>query len=292
MNDSTENLCATSDDLPENMSLAELLQAVEMTADSNGEKYTGTAMFTADWAQGRSTYGGVAAAVLLQAMRAHVPEARQLRSLMVSFVGPIAPGMVELEVVVLREGRSASQLEAKVYQPVKGKRQAMTAVQAAFGGDRPSGIKLASPPRPEIKAPEEGLAFPSIPGITPAFTQHLDYRITEGRLPFMGSPTAKHGGWLKYKDIKGVPTEQLIVALADAFPPAALQLLNKPAPASSLTWGMDFTDEAANCDPEGWWYLEASAEAAADGYNQQQSYLWSPAGELAVFDYQTVAIFD
>lgn len=276
----------------EQLTLAELLDTVKMVANDDGESYAGTAHFTADWAQGRAMYGGVAAAVLLHAMRAHVPYERQLRSLMVSFVGPIAADEVELEVRVLREGRSASQLEAKIYQMAKGKRQVMTAVQAAFGGDRVSSVKIDSPPMPNVPAPEKGIEFPRIPGVTPAFTQHLDYRITRGRLPFMQAPDAKHGGWLKFKSIEKVPTEQLIVALADAFPPAALQLLHKPAPASSLTWGMDFTDEAASCDPEGWWYLQASAEAAADGYNQQQSYLWSPAGQLAVFDYQTVAVFD
>lgn len=271
--------------------LAQTLASVSMQGD--GQRYTGHAEFTPDWAQGRSIYGGVAAAVLLQAMRAHVPAERQLRSMMVSFVGPIAPGevaqpnRVSIEVQVLREGRSASQLEAKILQDG----QVATAIQAAFAGDRQSVIHLEAPPRPDAPPPEQGIAFPSIPGITPAFTEHLDYRMTSGRLPFMGSDQAQHGGWLKYKDITDVPTEQLIVALADALPPAALQMLKQPVPASSLTWSLDLTDQAASCDPQGWWYMQASADAGADGYTQQQSHLWTPDGQMAVFDYQTVAIF-
>lgn len=275
-------------------SLAEVLNTVNMQSSDSASysSYSGTAEFTDDWAQGRAIYGGIAAAVLLKAMRHHVAADRPLRSLLVSFVGPVAPGTIDIQVNVLREGRSASQLEAKILQ----NGEVMTSVQAAFGGDRESVAVLASPPQPDVKPPEQGVAFPYIPGITPEFTTHLDYRITEGMLPFMGSETAKHGGWFKFKDLHGltagtVDNELLIVALADAFPPAALQMLKKPAAASSLTWALDFTTHAATSDPEGWWYLQASAEAGGNGYTQQSSHLWNPAGELVAFDYQTVAIF-
>ena len=57
------------------------------------------------WAQGRAGYGGLIAALVYQGMRAKVPANRPVRSLAITFVGPVAPGQsMQVEAQVLREG--------------------------------------------------------------------------------------------------------------------------------------------------------------------------------------------
>lgn len=45
----------------------------------------------AQWAQGRASFGGLVVALQYEAMRAKVPADRPVRSLAVTFVGPVAP---------------------------------------------------------------------------------------------------------------------------------------------------------------------------------------------------------
>ena len=57
----------------------------------------------AEWAQGRATFGGLVAALQYEALRAQVSADRPLRSLAITFVGPVAPDVpASYQVEVLR----------------------------------------------------------------------------------------------------------------------------------------------------------------------------------------------
>ncbi|MGZ4704695.1 MAG: acyl-CoA thioesterase domain-containing protein, partial [Acidimicrobiales bacterium] len=78
--------------------------------------------------------GGVAAALAARAMAATLDDSGQsLRSLTAVFAGQVAVGPVEIDVTVLRRGRSMSQLTATVRNP--GAKAGLTAV-AVFGAPR------------------------------------------------------------------------------------------------------------------------------------------------------------
>ena len=65
----------------------------------------------AEWGQGRASFGGLVAALAFEAMRAKVPEGRPVRSLAITFVGPVAPDVpVSFQAEVLREGKAVSQM--------------------------------------------------------------------------------------------------------------------------------------------------------------------------------------
>ena len=71
----------------------------------------------AEWAQGRASFGGLVVALQYEAMRAKVAADRPVRSLAVTFVGPVAPDVpVSFEVDVLREGKAVSQVLGRVMQ--------------------------------------------------------------------------------------------------------------------------------------------------------------------------------
>jgi len=262
-------------------SLAQLIDSI--TIDGN----VATATISPDWGQGRSIYGGVGAALGMQAMRSVVEAGRSPRSLLVSYIGPMVPGDVTIRLELLREGRSVSQAEARIMQADK----ICCTVQCCFGGDRESVVKLAALARPEVQDPVSIQPFPFIPGLTPEFTKMVDYRQTAGQFPFSNSKQDQLQGWLQFNDGVGVPAEEMIVALGDAWPPTALQRVPKPAAASTLTWSLNFAPAAAQSETAGWWFFDSQLEAAGHGYSQHRAMLWNPAGEVVATSHQSVAIF-
>ena len=57
----------------------------------------------AEWGQGRASFGGLVAALQFEVMRTKVPTDRPVRSLAITFVGPVEPEVpVSFEVEVLR----------------------------------------------------------------------------------------------------------------------------------------------------------------------------------------------
>ena len=134
------------------------------------------------WGQGRAVYGGVVGAGIARAMGATVPGDRSLRSLAISFVGPVESGPLECATEVVREGRSVTFTTAKL---VQGGTVRATAT-ATFAGARKSSVHLAGPPRPDVAPPDSLRPMPYVEGIFPSFTQRLEFRYTHGEYPFSG----------------------------------------------------------------------------------------------------------
>ena len=91
-------------------SFAALLERVDSATDTN------RLQLTPDWMQGRAGYGGLVGALALKAMRSHVPPASTVRSLLISFVGPVGPEDFSIRTHVLRSGKAVTHVEAKLVQ--------------------------------------------------------------------------------------------------------------------------------------------------------------------------------
>lgn len=257
-------------------------------ADHAEQAANGEVIVPESWGQGRATFGGMVAALIYQQMPAVVSESRPLRSLTVSFVAPVAAGAMEVSVSLLREGKAATQVQAMGRQ----NDQVVAVLLASFGGDRESVIKVNGENAPEMKAPDDAKAMPYIKGLTPDFTQHYDYRYAVGSMPFMGSKEPQLGGWIRQKERSDRAISVAdILALVDAWPPASLALLNKPAPGSSLTWTINFVSHGQPETASDWWQYLATIESAADGYSHIDAKLWDAQGKLAVISRQTVSTF-
>ncbi len=244
----------------------------------------------ADWGQGRASFGGLVVALQYEAMRAHVSVERALRSLAVSFVGPVAADVpISFEVEVLREGRAVSQVVGRAVQ----NGQVMTLVQASFGASRESAVSVDSVPAPEMKAVAQCPLLPCIKGITPEFMGHLSMAWAVGALPFTGRGTREMGGWVRLAgEVQDEPlTETHLLALVDAWPPALLPLLNKPTAGSTLTWTIEFVQPLPKASTLEWCKYLAVIEHARDGYGHVAANLWAPGGELIAISRQTVAVF-
>jgi acyl-CoA thioesterase len=240
-----------------------------------------------DWTQGRATFGGLVAAAALKSMRGLVESDRSLRSLLITFVAPVIPGVADLHSTVLRSGRAASVVETHVKQ---GDGVCTVAV-GSFGGERQSAIQVDAPARPVAPGPDAAPELPFVEGMTPAFTRFFDYRWALGGLPFSGSREGFMGGWCRFRNESVQAQPEHILGLVDAWPPTVLPMLTMPVNASSLMWSIQFLDLNAAARTDQWWFYRADTEAARNGYAQTRSTLWDPEGRPVAISTQTVAVF-
>lgn len=263
------------------MTFSELIQAARQTPAS--------VTLPAEWGQGRAGFGGLVAALVYETMRAQVPEGRPVRSLAITFVGPVEPGVpVAFEASVLREGKAVSQVLGKAVQ----NGQVATLVQGSFGAPRVSSVAVEAEPAPALAAPETCQELPYLKGVTPEFVRYLAMRWAVGGIPFSGNRSREMGGWVRLRDEpRAAVDEAHLLALVDAWPPAVLSHVKRPAPGSSLTWTIEFVQPVAALTTDDWCQYRAVIEHAADGYGHIASSLWSE-GRLLAISRQTVTVFD
>lgn len=255
----------------------------------NGDAQT-TYSITPDWGQGRATFGGLIGGMMYLAMRREMQDERPLYSFMLSFVAPVTtdePFTIRVE--ILRKGRSAIQVEAKIIQ----NEQVVSAALACFGTARESNVNVPTLAAPEATDPATLPPLPYIPNIVPAFTQHIDFRWVYGDIPFCGGSATEMGGWMKLRDLTETDefTTAHLITLIDSWPPAVIPLLKKPAPASSVTWNIAFMNPMPKLSAD-WYLYRAHIDQAAQGYGQTHAHIWDNNGTLIAISSQTIAVFD
>lgn len=257
----------------------------------------------AGWGQGRALFGGLAAAMALQYVLPLIAEGMQLRSMTVSFVAPLVTGEATAQRRILRQGKSVVQAQVELWQDG----QVALVLLASFGVARVSDVFLAAAKGPVATDQPDGMVLPEGAAV-PEFTQHFDYRISQGGLPFSGVKSVDFGGCMRFRQHS--PEDQLesqseylsqnqqqqadlmqLVALIDAWPPATLPWLNRPAPASTLCWTLEFLTGELNAGASDWWSYLAHIDTAADGYGHIQANIWDKHGTLVAISRQTVTLF-
>jgi len=69
------------------------------------------------WLQGRTVFGGLVAGLLIHKALSTVHDAaKQLLSCNITFVGPVQQGRARLSAEILREGKSVTTLEVRLWQ--------------------------------------------------------------------------------------------------------------------------------------------------------------------------------
>jgi acyl-CoA thioesterase len=236
-----------------------------------------------DWLQGRTLFGGLQAVVGLAAMRSLAPAA-PLRSLQVTFLAPVPGGPVGARARILRSGKSATHVEARI---VDGD-NTLAFMVGVFGLPRPSAVTLR--PRQPVVTPEDPFDMPWVPGVAPNFTQHFKARWIVGGMPWSGVQRPDSVIELAMRD-QGNATESHVVAMADFLPPIALSYLTTRVAAASLTWMLELLTEDVSSMPLDGWRIDATMMAAHSGYINQSSTLWGPGGVPVALGRQTMVMF-
>jgi acyl-CoA thioesterase len=195
---------------------------------------------------------------------------------------------VEVAVNLLREGKNVRQVQALVQQAG----QTAALLLGVFGADRETTLAPISPRMPPVATQPEQTPVRALPeGMAPRFMQHMNIRFAEGGTPFSGqaSTLSRIHLQIKGEPASGLATELLTVLLADVPPTPLLSQLTRPMPASSVSWELELRPLPPAC--EGWWRADTEVLAAAGGYSNQATRLWSPDGELAALGYQVVTVY-
>ncbi len=248
---------------------------------------------TPDWLQGRTTFGGLLSLLAVQAMRDVCGSNWPLRALQTNFVGPVTAGTFHADITLLRQGKNIRQVQCRVTQDdAEGQEQVGGVLLGVFGTGRDSALPTLMPQQPAVSKPvEEAMLLPFIPGLTPDFTQHLEFRFGEGGLPFSGSADWFSRTYVRLRQAQGVDAELMAVLLADAGPTPALSRLQAPAPASSVSWALELRPVDDDVAHDGIWRMDKDALAVGEGYVNERTSLWTPSGQLAALGYQVVAVY-
>ncbi len=264
-------------------------EVIKMLDDSVNQ----TVIIPDNWAQGRTVYGGLTAALIYYRMSLLVDkdkpdEFRPIRYFNVSFIGPLlVKENISIEVELIRSGRSASQLVAYVNQNGK----TCVIAQACFGINRKSKISVIDQIQHCMEKPKKANFIPQIPKVVPRFLRHFEINIQDGRLPFMRSKKDHLHGWMRFKKAPQKFNDAHLIALIDAWPSTVLQQLKMPAPASTMNWNIEFPQISPTLKPDQWLAYQATTKHASDGYVYGDANIWSESGELLALSRQTVGVF-
>ncbi len=231
--------------------------------------------------QGRTSYGGLSAALALEAARRLADDLPPLRSAQIAFVGPLA-GKVEVRTRMLRRGRNASWVSAEVTSEA-GVGLVATFV---FMGPVESSVHLHDVPPPAgLIAVDETTPLPE--GVGPGFTRHFERRFA---VPRIVEKLPELQWWMRLKDRSGLDPMVELMMCGDGLPPGVMPLLTRTTAVSSMTWQINLLT-AAPVTRDGWWLLRAAGNYAEAGCSSQDMAMWNADGVAITTGMQSIAIF-
>ena len=232
------------------------------------------------WLQGRTSYGGLSAALALHAAQVSDTDLPPLRSALVAFVGPLS-GDIVIRATRLRRGRNAAFVQADVES------QAGLGLRATFVfmGPVESKVDRRVGAAPDFPVPAEGAqTFRGHSAVS--FSQNFE--LLDRRDETVGP--AEWLRWVRLAERAGLDPMVELIAVADCLPPAALKLLGGPAPVSSMTWQLNLLGPAP-ATTDGWWLLRADTDYAYAGSSSQRMAIWNADGRPIAEQMQSVAVF-
>jgi len=253
---------------------------------SDASRASFAAEVSSDWRAGRGPHGGYLAAMLPRALTETVAEpARSPRSLTIHYARAPTPGLVSIDTVVERQGRSLCTLSARMEQD--GRMMALVLAAFSVPWTAPEISELAMP---EVEPPDAArqtsaaLAEQVRSGRAPRFLRQLVVQPRIGGPPFSGSTAPMEvAAWLGLRDAAR-PLDALALALfSDALFSAPFPRLTELAtsPTVELTIhfrtghegaGTDGPDTANLC------FARFRSTLVHEGFFEEEGVIWSAGG--------------
>lgn len=244
-----------------------------------------------EWSAPALPQGGFVTAVAVRAMLAELaaPDQR-LRSVTTVFAAPVRPGPVEIDALVLRRGRTLSQVTATVRNVAQ---EAGHTSIAVFGSIRP-GFEFTDLTPPPVPPPERcrSLRDPPPPGFERRvhfpYWDHVESRMALGHPPWDDwVPTSSQRAyWFRFDEPPLTPDGMLdtvaVVTLCDTMPGAVGERMGPGLP-FWLPPSADLTIHLFGDAGPGWLLAHNRARWAGEGYASAEMTLWDPARGLIAF---------
>jgi acyl-CoA thioesterase len=235
--------------------------------------------------------GGIIVSFGLRAAAQEVADpAQQLRTCTTVFAGQVAAGQLEIDVEVLRRGRSASQVLASVRNP--GTSAGATTV-AVFGATRPGPSFVDATP-PTVPPPAECPSYrdappPGVESFPPRpFWDRVEGRAALGHRPWddYQPTTSEVATWLRFDDPPRLADGDLdplgVITMADRMPGSVGERLGPRQPAWFAP-SADLTVHLFAPLRSEWILAHDRARWAHDGWASAESTLWDEDGALVAY---------
>ncbi|MGA2521071.1 MAG: thioesterase family protein [Acidimicrobiales bacterium] len=239
-------------------------------------------------------HGGMVTALAVRAMAAELSHPEQsLRSVTTVFAAQVSPGPLDIDVTVLRRGRTMSQATATVRN--RGDEAGHTAM-AVFGAPR-TGFSFTDLTFPSVPPPEQCRSFrdPAPEGFawarTASFWGKVESRMAMGSLPWddWEPTTSERAYWYRFDeppvDADGAWDPAALVVLCDTMPGAVGERMGPGIP---MWFGpsADLTVHLLGRAVSPWLLAHNRARHADEGYASVEMALWDPAAGLVAYGTQ------
>lgn len=234
--------------------------------------------------------GGIVTALALRAMAAELDDPTQrLRTLHTSFVGQVAHGPVDVDVSLLRRGRSVSHLRAEVRNQGARSGHVTTGI---FGASREGFAFTDLAPPSEVPHPQDCPSFRDPrPEDAPPFEEMPFWaELVEGRPAIGHAPwedyvpdRAERAAWYRFDHPPYLPDGTIdpfsLVVLADTMPGAVGERIG-PSPRMWFAPSVDLTVHLFDDCRSPWVLGHNRARYAGDGYASADMALWDYGPDL------------
>ncbi|OBK61980.1 acyl-CoA thioesterase [Mycobacterium colombiense] len=238
------------------------------------------------WASMVGPFGGITAAVLVQAIQTHPSRIGEPLALTVNFAAPISDGDFDISLCAARTNRTTQHWMLDLRQAG----QVKTTATALFGIRRDSWEDTEA--RPPVAPPPERLAPDRAQGDFVGWARLFDLRFAEGGFPGKGaalSPSAVTTMWMR-DNAKRRIDYPAIAALCDIFCPRAFLRHGGAIPAGTVSLTTYFHADQHQLEALAGDYILGTARANrfSRGYFDQSAHLWSRDGVLLATSHQIV----
>ncbi len=230
------------------------------------------------WQQGRGAFGGLVIGLMTKALAEEVP-GRPLRALTAELPAPLLPGEARVEVRTLRAGSKVSTLQAILTQ----KDKPIATATGVFGLSRESQDQLQLSP-PNMSG--EPTIVP-MGKLGPRFARHFEYGVL-GALPFSGASESVTEGWVRFAEPPPEIGAPEVVALTDAYWPAAFTKAQAFTPMATISYTLQLTGTPVS--PETRLFYTAKELFSVEGYSAELRQLWTEDGRLVALNPQTFVV--
>ncbi len=237
-------------------------------------------------------HGGLVTATTLRAMIAELDRPEQeLRSVTTVFAAQVSPGPVDVDVTVLRRGRSISQVSATARTPGA---DAGHVTLAVFGADR-DGFSFTDAQPPEVPLPHECPSFrdPPPPGVEFARDVHMNFWDQLDGRPASGHPpwepyvpaSSERSAWYRFDEPPMLDDGRLdplaVVTMCDTMPGAVSERMGRRNQ-SYLPPSCDLTVHLLDDARTEWVLAVNRARFAGNGYASTEMEIWDETREHLV----------
>ncbi len=237
----------------------------------------------ANWLQGRTAFGGLTSALLIEALQHHYADLPPLRTMQVNFIGPAA-GPLTVTHKVLRRGKNNVTIEARLDSELG----AGTYGYFTFGNGREMQQGMDYPLNlPDLQPQDAELMVPVSEELS--FLYNFERRLVSGPAILSGSKNPDMLLWTRHVDPDARQGLGPLIVLGDA-PPAALCALTDIQALSSMNWNVNMLSDDVSTD-DGWWLVRSATHFIRDGYSSQLIQIWNSDGRRIMDSMQHQAVF-